>query len=396
MSDRTLAAALPLSAPLRPEMATMGSSKIAEVWALGQGRKDVIGLWVGEGDLPTPKFICEASNQALLAGETFYSAKRGLPVLRAAIADYMTRHFKQRIDQRRVTVTASGMNAIMLALQMVLGPGQAMVTVTPVWPNAMAAARVMGGRVVPVGLESQPDGNFRLDLDSLADAIDETTRAIFVASPGNPTGWVMERDQQEALLEICRKKRIWLIADEVYHRFIYDRPLAPSFMEFARPDDPIIFINSFSKNWAMTGWRLGWMVTPEPLGETLDNLIEYNICGAPPFLQKGALAAICDGEGFVREMVERCRRGSELVFQRLAALPRVRLARPRGAFYAFFGLDGMGDSLATAKRILAETKVGLAPGVAFGPGGEGHLRLCFATSEARLSEALDRLEPALR
>jgi len=272
--------------------------------------------------------------------------------------------------------------------------------VTPVWPNILSAIQIVGGGLKAVRLDDLPQGGFRLDLDRLADAIDERTKAIFIASPGNPTGWVMAAEEQRVVLDLCRARGIWMIADEVYARFIYDgaapgRDVAPSFLDLAAEDDPLIVVNSFSKAWAMTGWRMGWLITPPALSATLGRLIEFNTSGTPHFMQYACVTAIRDGEDFVARTVAQCRRAGEMVFQRLAAMPRVRIGRPQGAFYAFFAVAGLDDSLAFAKRILEETNVGLAPGSAFGPGGEGHMRLCFASSTARLSAALDRLEPIL-
>ncbi len=389
-----------LPAPLRPEIASLETSRIQQVFDLGFGRKDLIALWVGEGDQPTPAFICDAASDAMKAGKTFYTHKHGIPELREAIAAYTSELYDIDCAAERVSLTCSGMSGIMMVLQAMVGAGDNVVVVTPVWPNIMSAIQIAGGVVRAVQLDGLPDGGFKLDLDRLAGALDERTRAIFIASPGNPTGWIMSREEQHTVLEMCRDKGIWMIADEVYARFIFDgqetgRRAAPSFLEISEPEDPLIVVNSFSKAWAMTGWRMGWLITPPSFIETLGRLIEFNTSGAPHFQQYACLTAIRDGEDYVHETVERCRRGGELVFQRLSALPRVRIARPMGAFYAFFGVEGLSDSLAYAKQILEETNIGLAPGSAFGPGGEGHMRLCFASSTARLSEALDRLEPIL-
>ncbi len=383
-------------APLRPEIESLETSGIAQVFALGFGREDLIPLWVGEGDLSTPAFIAEAASRALAEGHTFYTHKRGLPDLRRALTDYTNNLYGSAVDIAQVSVTSSGMNAITLVLQTMVRPGDKVAVVTPIWPNILSAVRIAGGVVAPLTLEPLPEGGFRLDLDRLTAALDDGVRALFIASPGNPTGWIMEPDEQQAVLELCRRRRVWLIADEVYARFTYDQPHAPSFLEWARPEDPLIVVNSFSKAWAMTGWRLGWLIHPASLAPTFDRLIEFNTSGAQAFLQHGCIAAVREGEPFVAEMVERCRVGGELVFQRLAALPKVRLARPRGAFYAFFAVEGLTDSLGFAKEILERTSVGLAPGAAFGPGGEGHMRLCFASGSARLAEAMDRLTPVLR
>jgi len=386
-----------LPAPIRPTVATLPVSGIHEVFKLGYGRPGLIPLWVGEGDRPTPDFIGRAATAALQAGKTYYNPKRGIPELRAALAGYETRLHGRPVGAERITLTSSGMSAFVLLMQTLIDPGDEVVVISPLWPNAAAAVTVASGRVVPVTLDPLPQGGFALDLNKVEAAIGPRTRALIVASPGNPTGWVAGAELQRALLDLCRHRGIWLIADEVYIRFDY-RPgetKTPSYLDFAAADDPLIVVNSFSKAWAMTGWRLGWIVHPAALGDSFETLLEFATSGAPHFLQYGCIAALEEGEAFVAETVERCRQGGELVYQALAGLPRVRLARPEGAFYAFFALDGMTDSLAFAKDLLLKANVGLAPGSAFGPGGEGHLRLCFAASLERLSEAMDRLRPAL-
>lgn len=384
-------------APLRPEIEALETSGISQLFALGVDREGVIPLWFGEGDLPTPDFICDAAVRSLKAGETFYTHKRGIPALRREIAAYTTGLTGAALDVERITVTSSGMNGIMLALQTIAGAGDSVVVVTPVWPNIMSGVRIMGATLKTVSLQFREDG-FHLDLDALIDACDERTRAVFVNSPSNPTGWVMPREDQQALLDFCRRRGLWLLADEVYHRFVYhqpasQRPRAPSFLDLAEPEDALMVVHSFSKTWAMTGWRMGWLVHPASLGANFDRLVEFNTSGAPPFLQEGCITALAEGEGFACHLVERCRQGRDLVYQGLCGLPKVRLARPAGAFYAFFAVEGVADSLAYAKQVLEETSVGLAPGSAFGPGGEGHLRLCFAGGPERLSTALECLAP---
>ena len=387
-----LSGALP--APIRPVIAGFAGSRIREVSKIGMERPGVTALWFGEGDRPTPRFICDAAAQALAAGRTYYTSNSGTPELRQAIARYAMRLHGQKIVPERVTVTASGVNALMLIMQALVDPGDNVVMVTPVWPNcADNISVVLGGQVRRIALVADERG-WRLDLDRLFAACDGRTRAIFVNSPGNPTGWMAGAADHLALREFARKRRIWIVADEVYERIVYDRACAPSALDGASPDDPVIVVNSFSKAWCMTGWRLGWIVHPQALGETLAKLNEVNMSGPAMFAQDAGTVAIEQGEGFIREIVDDYRRAREVVVQRLGAMPRVRLARPEAAFYAFFRVDGMTDSLATAKQVLDRANVGLAPGVAFGPEGEGWLRLCFATSPQRLSDALDRLAPA--
>jgi aspartate aminotransferase len=382
-------------APIRDIVAALPASKIGEVAMLGLGDPSVIPLWYGESDLPTPPFICEAAAEALAAGQTFYTFKRGIPPLRESLASYLTGLHEKPVGAERIVVTSSGMIAIMLACQALVDPGDNVVIVSPVWPNINAAVEVLGGEARAVALHRTPDGGWRLDLERLTAACDGRTKAVFVNSPSNPTGWTMSRAEIETLLAFTRRRGIWYIADEVYSRVVYDRKAAPSVLDVAEPEDRVIVVNSFSKAWAMTGWRLGWMVAPVDLHPIMDKLIEFNTSGAPTFLQPAGVAALTDGEPFVAAMVERCRAGREIVVQGLGAFPRVRIAPPVGAFYAFFAVDGMEDSFAFAKEMLRRCKVGLAPGAAFGPAGEGSLRLCFASAPERLREAIERLAPML-
>ena len=381
-------------AAFRPEIDALKTSLIAEVFYAGQHVKNLLPLWFGEGDLPTPDFVKQAAVAALAADKVFYVNDQGIPELRRTIAGYLTKLHARAIGEDRIQATASGMSAIMLVAQAVLGPGDDLVYVAPVWPNIVEAARIVGANPRAVSLTHGAAG-WTLDLDRLFAACGEKTRAIFVASPGNPTGWTLDEGGWRALIEFCRARGIWLIADEVYQRLTFDSPRAPSPLDFAAPDDPVFSTNSFSKSWSMTGWRLGWIVGPKRTIATTRKLNQYNTSGAATFVQWAGIAAIEKGEPYIVEQRERLRRARDLVVQGLQRFPRVHLTPPPGAFYAFFRLDGLTDSAAFAKKLVVETGVGLAPGAAFGPEGEGWMRLCFASSEARLSDALTRMAPAL-
>ncbi|MEO3432551.1 pyridoxal phosphate-dependent aminotransferase [Inquilinus sp. CAU 1745] len=386
-----------LLSAIRPEIAQLPESGILIVANYGREKEGLLPLWFGEGDLPTPDFIGEAATTALKAGNTFYTYQRGIPPLRQALSDYLERLYSVPVATDRLTVTTSGMQAIMLTMQMLVGPGDEMVAVSPVWPNIFSAARITGGTVRQVATERREDG-WRLDLDRLVDACGPKTRAIFINSPSNPTGWIMPEEDMIALRDFARGRGIWIIADEVYGRFVYDGPegsRAPSFLEITEPDDRLIVINTFSKNWSMTGWRIGWVVAPPALGRVYENLVQFNTSGTTTFLQHGAATALNDGDPTVDALVERCRKGREIVCSRLETLPNIRLTRPAGAFYLLFGVEGETDSIALAKSLIDRAGVGLAPGSAFGEGGEGYLRLCFAGSHAHLEKAMDRLVPAL-
>ncbi len=380
---------------VRPAIELLEESLIRKVAEDNIGRDDVIPLWFGEPDLPTPEFIKEAAIQALRDDHVFYTQNRGIPPLLEAISDYVSRLHDRQIGIDRLTVTGSGMNAIMLSSQALVDAGDNMIVIGPVWPNCIETIHVMGGETRVVPLTPVADGGWRFDLDRVLDACDERTVGVFVNSPGNPTGWMMEADEQRDLLAACRARGLTIVADEVYVRLAYDRPRAPSFLDVAEPDDRLIVVNSFSKSWSMTGWRLGWLTHAAALGDVFAKLNEFNIAAPTSFVQHAGVTAVRDGEEFVLATVERYRRNRDLVYQRLAALPRVHLARPEGAFYAFFAVDGMTDSVAFAQRLIDEAGVGLAPGRAFGPSGEGRLRLCFAAETQTLSTALDRLSTAL-
>ncbi len=365
------------------------------------GDPDVVPLWFGEGDLVTPDFVRDAAAKGLQAGETFYTWQRGIPDLRAALSTYTERLYDIDCPADRISVTTGGMQAIVLCCQLLLDPGDNIVIVSPIWPNITSAAKLVRAEPRYVALDRQPGGSWKLDLQKIFDSVDERTRAIFVNSPGNPTGWTMTRDEQQALLDFARKRGLWIMADDVYARLIYTRrpdgrQVAPSFLELAGPDDPVLVLNSFSKPWAMTGWRLGWLTHPARLGDQFAKLVQINTSGVPAFLQRGAIAALEKGDAFLQQMVDRCRAGGELVFQRLSANPRITIARPDAAFYSFFSVEGVDDTMAFCKKLAKEYKVGLAPGEAFAAGGQGNIRLCFAAGAERLSKGLDRIEAAVK
>ncbi len=386
----------PLSA-LRPAARAVPPSGIIDVVAYGFDRPDVIPLWAGEGDLPTPPFIAEAATRALAAGETFYTYQRGLPDLRRALASYHERLFGRPFDADGFIVTGSGMQAIQISLQATVGPGEEVIVPTPAWPNLSAAAMVLEAR--PVEVPMTFDGSrWTLPPETIEAAVTPRTRAIFVNTPSNPSGWVADRETLAALLSIARRHGLWIIADEIYNRFHWtgEGARSPSFLDVAAPDDLILFVNTFSKNWAMTGWRMGWIMAPPAVIDTLANLVQYSTSGVAAFMQRAGIVALDNGDGFLAHQVERARRGREIVVEALGGLNGVAMAVPDGAFYALITVEGETDTPRFAKRLIDEAGVGLAPGTAFGSGGEPFLRLCFARGEKSLSEAMDRLSTFLR
>ena len=389
-----------VTSPVPPEAGIPGTirdlpaSAIREVANAGMGRQGIIPLWFGEGDLVTPDFVRDAAIRSLQAGETFYEPNRGIPELRARLAGYLSGLYDRPFEAEHVTVTGSGLNALMIACQSVLEPGAGVVATTPVWPNLIAIPKILAAEVRPVALEPANRG-WRLDLDRLFAACDQRTRLILINTPSNPTGWMASEDEIRAILEYARARGIWVIADEVYARIVYDREAAPSFLPLMADQDRLIVVNSFSKSWCMTGWRLGWLTAPPGLGSTFEKLMEFNTSCAPRFVQQAGLAALEQGEDFIRTINERYGRSRELLLERLQPLSRVTLPTPEAAFYGFFKVAGVEDGVAFARRLVAEAGVGLAPGEAFGEQSAGWLRLCYATSPERLDQALDRLVPAL-
>lgn len=386
-----------IEAPICQNILDLPGSRIRVVSRASADIPNLIKLWFGEGDEPTPEFVRRGAAEALARGETFYAANRGIAPLLDAIAGYLNRAYGVSVPHERMVVTASGMNAIMITVQCLIEPGDSAVVIGPIWPNGRAAMKAMGGEVRDVFLRPQEDGRWKLDLDELFAACDETTRLIMINSPGNPTGWVASEAELKAILDFCRERGIWILSDEVYGRIIYNGARhAPSYYTLAQPEDPVVIINSFSKSWSMTGWRLGWIVAPPRLCTAVEKMTEFNISHPTTFVQWGGVAAMNEGDSYIEGLVERYRRAADLVYRALAPLPRVRLAKPEGAFYAFFALDGMTDSVEFCKELARKARVGLAPGIAFGPAGEGRIRLCYAASLPKLSEAMERLVPHLR
>jgi aspartate aminotransferase len=351
---------------LRADIEALEQNGITGVALKRLGDPDVIALWFGEGDLVTPDFIRDAAKQALDEGYTFYSNPRGRPELREAIAAYLGRLYHLEVDVERITVPGSSMLAITMAAQMTLNKGEHGLIVTPHWPNIDRAYQVTGASFSTVRQRWSERG-WSLALDDLRAAVRANTRALFINSPCNPTGWVMSRDAQRELLDFCRERGIVIIADEVYHRTVYDAEAAPSFLEVASDDDPLIVVNGFSKAFTMTGWRLGWMVTPRRYATQMAVLSECFNTGAPSFVQRAGVAALEHGDALVASLRAQYRAGRDAVMEILGAHPRVELATPEGAFYAFPRIAGLRSSLAFVEGVLAEENVGLAPGYTFGP-----------------------------
>ena len=379
---------------LSPRARAAPESGIVEVVNYARGREGLIPLWVGEGDLPTPDFINQAAIRALSAGETFYTWQRGIPELREALSRYYNRYFGVTLPSDHFYVTGSGMQAIKLAVEAITEPGDEMIYFSPAWPNIISALELSGARAVAMPLTFE-NGLWSLDLDQLESAITPKTKGLFINSPSNPTGWTATKADLIAILDVARRHDLWIMADEIYALYHYGQGRAASFLDVMTTDDKLILVNSFSKNWSMTGWRVGWMVAPPQLGQVIENLVQYSTSGVAQFMQKGAIAALDHGDDFVRANIAKAALARDIFCDALIATNRVETLKPSGALYAFLKIDGVKDSRKAALQIVDISGVGLAPGSAFGLGGEGFLRACFLRDRASIEVAAQRLADAI-
>jgi len=374
----------------------LANNQIVKIADLARDDPKVIKLWIGESDLATPEFITEATIAALHEGYTRYTYSLGLPALRDALARYHQRHWHVEVDPSRFSPTVGGMNAMVQVFQALFSPGDELIIPCPTWPNIMEVTNIVGGTVVPVPYTITEDGTVTLDLDQIFAAVTSKTKAIAINSPSNPTGWIMPEEEMIRLRDFARERDLWIIADEVYSHFVYEESApATSFLQLCEPDDRLMVTNTFSKNWAMTGWRSGWVIFPAGMERIFDRLSQYNTTSTPTFIQRGCIAALDQGDAFIKMQVERCRQSCEIFYQALSQLPNVTAYKPKGGFYMWIAVDGVQDGYELAVRVLRETGIGIAPGSAFGPGGERFLRLCFAIDPSLAEEAVERLAPFL-
>ncbi|WP_055047061.1 pyridoxal phosphate-dependent aminotransferase [Devosia sp. A16] len=385
-----------LPASARPDVQALQASLIREVANAGMGRTDVLAFWFGESDQPTPRFIREAAMASLDQGETFYSQNLGRPYLRDAIAGYLSDLHHTAVAPDRVAAVGSGVSGLMIAAQMLLSPGDRVVAVTPLLPNIVEIPKILGAEVVRVPLTAA-NGKWSLDLDRLLEALTPDTRLAIINSPNNPTGWTIEDSEVDIVLAHCRRHGIWVLSDDVYERLVHEpsRRSAPSFLRRYEAGDRIISVNSFSKAWSMTGWRIGWLASPETLSNDLTKVIEYNTSCILEPIQRAATAALTEGEPTVAKLRTELTATRKLLVDELTRIPGVVVPDAGGAMYVFFRIEGFADTLGLAKRLVEEAGLGLAPGGAFGPEGDGWLRWCHAVDPAKLREGVGRLRTFL-
>lgn len=371
-------------------------SRIRELAEMAMGMEGVLKLYFGESNVPTPEYIKRAAIKAMTDGYTFYTENAGLPTTRRAVA----RHYKElhgvELDgEKEIVITASGVQALNVSIRCVLDPGDEAIVLTPAWPNGSAIVRMANATPVEIAHPLAGD-RYRVDLEALEAAVSPRTKLLIYTSPSNPLGWVATEEEQDGLLEFCRRHGLWLLADEVYERLYFrgGRPgePAPSILRKASRQDAVIVVQSFSKSYCMTGWRLGWLAARSDLAARATRLNEFIVSHAPSFTQRAGETALLWGEKTLAEMVARLKENRDLCLAALGNMPGVKTPKPDGAFYLFPKIEGVTDSFEFCRKLLVEMQVGIAPGVAFGAGGEGSVRICYAAERTILEEALRRLK----
>jgi aspartate/methionine/tyrosine aminotransferase len=380
-------------ADLRRELTAVPESPLVQIATLAEAMPGSIKLCYGESDLPTPAFITDAAHRAAIEGHTFYTHTAGYRELRRAIADKIRELHGAVYDDSEVLVTVGASMAIYAAIRACVGPGDNAVIISPAYAIYANGVTMCGGepRFAPL-VRSGP--TFALDLDRVRSAIDGNTKMLIVNSPSNPTGAMLTVEEQRALASLAESHDLRILADEVYVRLTYDQPLAPSFTRVVANKDALIVANSFSKTYCMTGWRLGWAQSSASTVRAMATGIEFMTSNASAPVQQAGIVALRDGEPWIAELRSHLAARRRQVIEGLRTIERIQVSSPTGSFFAFFTVDGVADSATFARDLLQETGVAIAPGSAFGPGGEPALRLCFASTERTLAESLDRLRRA--
>ena len=384
---------------LNKEIISFKETAIMEIANFGRNHEHTTGqkiypAWFGEGDASTSKIICKKTLEALNSGKTFYTYQNGIPELRLQLSKYMNEVFNINTKPENHSVVTGGMMGLRLTCDLIVDSGDEIILVGPVWPNIRSSVLLKKGKIKEISLQLGDNG-WEIDFDNLLNSITSKTKMVFINSPGNPTGWIITKEQQELLLKHTRKLGCWLISDEVYHQITFNGLAAPSFLQVSKPNDRLIVINSASKSFDMTGWRIGWITHPKELGEHIAKLVQITTTGVPEFLQIGFISALQNYKNITNELRQNLKKSRDLMFNRLVTWNKVECSVPDAAFYAFFKVKGMKSSLEFAKKLIVETNVGVAPGIAFGESGEGHLRICFAAKEDFIQEIMNRLEPVL-
>ncbi|MGA2489668.1 MAG: aminotransferase class I/II-fold pyridoxal phosphate-dependent enzyme [Anaerolineales bacterium] len=366
-------------------------SGIRKFFDIAATMKDVISLGIGEPDFTTPQPILEAGVRSLRAGETHYTSNAGKLELRQAIADHLKHLYAVPYDpEHEILITVGVSEALYLVMNALLDPGDEVIIPTPCFVSYQAEVLLADG--VPVEIPSHLEDNFQLDPQQILSAITPRTKLIFIGYPNNPTGAVASRQILSAVAKIAEEHNLLILSDEIYDRLVYDHQhvCVPALDEVTRRRT--ILLGGFSKDYAMTGWRIGYACAPGDIIKGMVRIHQYTIMSAPTTAQDAALFALTDGEDDVQKMLAEYNRRRRLIvdgFNRLG----LTTFEPHGAFYAFPNVSASGmDDESFAETLLREEHVAVIPGNSFGPGGEGFVRCCYATAYEQIEEALHRME----
>ena len=375
-------------------MQTIGTESAFEVSARARALeatgRSIIHLQIGEPDFDTPANVREAAKAALDAGATHYPPFPGIPRLREAIAADATRRKGFTVDPSNVFVTVGGKGVMLYAILGLVDPGDEVLVPDPGYPIYESLTRFVGANPIPVPIRMEND--FRLDVEELASLVTSKTRGLIINSPANPTGGVLTRTDLERIADLAVRHDLWVMADEIYGRILYDGAEHVSIASLPGMQDRTIVLDGFSKTFAMTGWRMGYAIVPDWLVKTFGQLIINTISGVATFAQEGAVEALTGPQADVDAMVVEFRARRDLIVDGLNAIPGIECRRPVGAFYVFPSIAGTGLSGAElAERLLQEAGVCVLPGSAFGQYGDQHIRISYANSQANLTEALGRI-----
>jgi aspartate/methionine/tyrosine aminotransferase len=367
---------------------------LARAQALEAAGRQVIHLEIGQPDMPTFPHIAEAGIQAIRAGHTRYTPPAGIPRLRQLIAEQAGRQRGMEIRPQQVVVGPGAKPALFFPTLALVRPGDEVIYPDPGFPTYEAMIRVAGGIPVPVPLREEAD--FSFDLDAFDAALSPRTRMIIINSPGNPTGGVLPLAALEHIAEAAIAHDLWVLSDEIYTRLVFDGAEAPSIAALPGMAQRTVICDGFSKTYAMTGWRLGFGIMPEPLAERVELLLTHAVGCTAAFTQYAGIEALTGPQDQVASAVAEYQRRRDALVSGLNAIPGVRCRRPQGAFYVFPNISAFGRSAKwLADYLLDEAGVATLPGTAFGANGEGHLRLCFANSLENIQAALERMAAAL-
>ncbi|MFH1184150.1 MAG: pyridoxal phosphate-dependent aminotransferase [Chloroflexota bacterium] len=371
-------------------VASLKPSGIRKFFDIAATMQDVISLGIGEPDFTTPEPILQAGLRSLQRGQTHYTSNHGKLELRQALAAHLERLYGVRYDPvSEMVITVGVSEALYLTMTALLDPDDEVIIPTPCFVSYQPEVILAGG--VPVEIPTRMEDNFQVDPDRIRKAITSRTKAIFVAYPSNPTGAVASREVLMEIARIAEEHDLILISDEIYDRLVYDfeHVCVPSFGENTRRRT--VLLGGFSKDYAMTGWRIGYAAGPADIIKGMVRIHQYTVMSAPTTAQDAALEALATGETYVRQMVTEYDRRRRLMVEGFNRLG-LRTLEPRGAFYAFPNISASGmDDETFCRKLLEEERVAIVPGNSFGPGGDGFARACYATTYERIEEALRRM-----